>query len=237
MIGTDEWTWFHRAQEGNGRSAHILISEHYRGTAETAQRATEAEAQLARLFYKGETPLFKFEMYITRLRECFELLEDNDQGLSGAQKVNAMLKGIMSTHPRITSLSTTILTMHPTDFEGASSVMANVISHIFPAVNTPSDGRAKHQISALEHNEGRGRNHSHDALTRVMYRRVRQFRDRQAEFRNRGRGHRGGGGRWANGVDISDPTRYFSADEWNRLRESPDYQWVVDRCVDHGHGG
>jgi hypothetical protein len=192
---------------------------------------------LARLFYKGETPLFKFEMYITRLRECFELLEDNDQGLSGAQKVNAMLKGIMSTHPRITSLSTTILTMHPTDFEGASSVMPNVISHIFPAVNTPSDGRAKHQISALEHNEGRGRNHSHDALTRVMYRRVRQFRDRQAEFRNRGRGHRGGGGRWANGVDISDPTRYFSADEWNRLRESPDYQWVVDRRVDHGRGG
>jgi hypothetical protein len=81
MIGTDGWTWFHCAQEGNGRSAHILISEHYRGTAETARCATEAKAQLARLFYKGETPLFKFE---TCLRECFELLEDNDQGLSRA---------------------------------------------------------------------------------------------------------------------------------------------------------
>jgi hypothetical protein len=235
MIGTDGWTWFHRAPEGNGRSAHILISEHYRGTAETARRAAEAEAQLAKLFYKGETPLFKFETYITRLRECFELLEDNDQGYSGAQKVNAMLKGITSTHPRITSLSTTILTTHPTDFEGASSVMANVISRIFPAVNNPHDGRAKRQISAFEQNEERNRNHQHDALTRVMYKKVRQYRDRQAEFRNRGRGHRGG--RWANGVDISDPTRYFSADEWNRLRDSPDYQWVIDRRAGNGRGG
>jgi hypothetical protein len=83
-----------------------------------------------------------------------------------------MLKGITSTHPRITSLSTTILTTHPTDFEGASSVMANVISHIFPAVKNPHDGRAERQISAFEQNEERNRNHQHDALTRVMFKKV-----------------------------------------------------------------
>jgi hypothetical protein len=53
MIGTDGWTWFHHAPEGNGRSAHILISEHYRGTAETARRASEAEARLANYFILG----------------------------------------------------------------------------------------------------------------------------------------------------------------------------------------
>jgi hypothetical protein len=236
MIGTDGWTWFHHAPEGNGPSAHILISEHYHGKAETARRASEAEAQLAKLFYTGEKTLFNFEKYITRLRECFELLEDYDQGFSEAQKVNALVRGIMSTHPRIVTLLTNILTTHPTDFEGASSVMANAISRIFPAGNTPNDGRAKRQISAFEQNEERNRNHQHDALTRVMYKRVRQYHDRQAEFRNRGRGNRGGGGRWADGVDISDPTRYFSADEWNRLRDSPEYQWIIDRRADNRGG-
>jgi hypothetical protein len=204
--------------------------------AETARRASEAEARLAKLFYTGEKPLFKFETYITRLRECFELLEDNDQGFSEAQKVNALVRGITSTHPRIVTLSTNILTTHRTDFEGASSVMANAISRLFPAGNAPNDGRAKRQISAFEQNEERSRNHQHDALTRVMYKRVKQYHDRQAEFRNRGRGNRGGSGRWANGVDISDPTRYFSADEWNRLRDSPEYQWVIDRRADNRGG-
>jgi hypothetical protein len=235
MIGTDGWTWFHRAPEGDGRSAHILIVEHYRGTAETARRAAEAEARLAKLFYAGEKPLFNFEKYITRLRECFELLDDNDQGFSEAQKVNALVRGITSTHPRIVTLSTNILTTHPTDFEGASAVMASAISRLFPAGNPPNDGRAKRQISAFEHNDERGRNHQHDALTRVMFKKVRQYRDRQAEFRNRGRGNHGG--RWANGVDISDPTRYFTADEWNRLRNSPEYQWVIDRRADRGGRG
>jgi hypothetical protein len=61
MIGTDGWTWFNCAPDGNGCHAHILISEHYRQTAETARHAAEADATLEKLFYKGEMPFFKFE--------------------------------------------------------------------------------------------------------------------------------------------------------------------------------
>jgi hypothetical protein len=36
MIGTDGWTWFNRATLGDGCSAHLIITRHYRGDAETA---------------------------------------------------------------------------------------------------------------------------------------------------------------------------------------------------------
>jgi hypothetical protein len=78
---------------------------------------------------------------------------------------------------------TNILIMHPTDFEGATSVMADVISRTFPAPHVKGDGHAKRQISAMEQN--RSRDHQHNALIMVMFKKVRQFRDRQADFRNR----------------------------------------------------
>jgi hypothetical protein len=77
---------------------------------------------LARLFYKGETPNFTFKTYVTRLREAFELLADNEQPLMGAQKVKQLLKGITCTHPCITPLITVIMKDYSTNFEEASRV-------------------------------------------------------------------------------------------------------------------
>jgi hypothetical protein len=56
------------------------------GTAEAGRRAAEAEAQLARLHYKNNA-LFPLEKYITQLYECFEALDDNEQGYRDAQKL------------------------------------------------------------------------------------------------------------------------------------------------------
>jgi hypothetical protein len=251
MIDTDGWTWFSRAPDGDGRRAHILISEHYRGTAETAKRAAEADALLARLYYKGETPNFTFEKYVTRLREAFELLADNEQPLTGAQKVKQMLKGFICTHPRVTPLITAVMKDHSTNFEEASSMMANVISQIFPAAAQGGDGRAKRQISGLQSMESIiGPRGAQEDPNHYLGRFLKKHKKIQERFRQRERNGggrivlRGGGGRWANGVDISDPTRRFTADEWNRLRVcNRDYQWVIDqRNARHannraGHGG
>jgi hypothetical protein len=54
MIGTERWAWFNQTSDGNGRAAHIHLTDHYLGTAETNCRAAEAEAQLAHLPYKNE---------------------------------------------------------------------------------------------------------------------------------------------------------------------------------------
>jgi hypothetical protein len=74
MIATEGWAWFNQTPDGDGRAAHIFLSEHYLGTAETGRRAAEAEAQIQRLHYKNEAS-FTFEKYTTRLYECFEALE------------------------------------------------------------------------------------------------------------------------------------------------------------------
>jgi hypothetical protein len=90
--------WFNQTFEGDGRAAHIFLTGHYYlGTAEAGRRAAEAEAQLARLHYKNEA-LFPFEKYIMRLCDCFEALEDNEQGHRDAQKVKRMLENVTSSN-------------------------------------------------------------------------------------------------------------------------------------------
>jgi hypothetical protein len=223
MIGTDGWTWFNRAPNGDGRAAHLLIDKHYRGDAETALRAAEAEATLQKLHYRNEA-VFSFEKYITRMCECFELLEDNDQGLSDAQKVKKMLAGIVSTNQEIISLKTVVRTNHPNDFDSASTLMATQIALLFPSAENEHRTN-KRKISVVTQNvPNQGRGHG---------------RGRNQAGGNRGGGNgRGGGGGNArnrnpplllNGVDVSDPMRNFTSDEWKRLRESGFLSWLIDR--------
>jgi hypothetical protein len=68
----------------------LILTRHYRGDAETALRAVEVEASLNCLRYHSKV-VFSFESYITCMSECFELMEDNQQGFSEPQKVKKML--------------------------------------------------------------------------------------------------------------------------------------------------
>jgi hypothetical protein len=200
MIDTDGWTWFNRAREGDGRHAHTIITTHYRGTAETARRAAEAESMLERLHYKSEAS-FSFERYVTKMNECFELMEDNDQALSEAQKVKKLLNGIKSTHPEINALKTVVRSTHPTDFNAATTLMAGQIAVIFPAASFSYDQRPKRKISAASTNRaGRGRFGRKQEPMSMM----------------------------ANGVDITDPNRSFTSDEWNRLRQCGLLSWIIE---------
>jgi hypothetical protein len=213
MIGTDGRTWFNRATVGDGRDAHLLITQHYRGDAETAFCASEAEAALNRLHYRNEAS-FPFERYITRMSECFELMDDNHQGFSEPQKVKKMLDGVISTNAEVVAIKAVVRTAHPTDFNAASTLMAGQIALLYPASN--GELRNKRKISAVAQTAGRGRG-----------------RGRCSGGRGAG-GRGGGGGRHGstqilNGVDVSDPMRNFTSDEWKRLRESGFLSWLIDR--------
>jgi hypothetical protein len=190
MVDTDGWTWFNRADNGNGRQAHQIISTtHYRGTAETARRAAEAEAMLERLHYKSEAS-FSFEKYVTKMNECFELLKDNDQDLAEVQKVKKLLNGVKTNHPEVNALKTVVQAMHSTDFNAATTFMAGQIAVLFPAASFFYDTRPKRKISAANTNRG-GRGRFERKKPPVM----------------------------ANGVDVSDPNQSFTSDEWQKLRQ------------------
>jgi hypothetical protein len=164
------------------------LTEHYLGTAETSHRAAEAEAQLARLHYKNEAS-FPFEKYITRLYECFETLEDNQQGYLDAQTVKKMLENITSSSTEVVALKTIIRDRYPNDFAQASTHMAGQIALIFPAAQ--GELRNKRRIASMD-SRGRG------------------------DDRGCGRGRRT---TMMNGVDVSDPTHSFTPDEWKKLQE------------------
>jgi hypothetical protein len=229
MNGTDGWAWFNQAQVGNGRQAHQLIVEHYRGTPEVARRAAEAEAALEKLHYINENAK-PFEAYVSQMTEQFELLEDNDQGLSETQKVKYFLKGVISTHPDVRGIISQVRAMHSTNFYEASKHFAGQLSQI-PGYMVKGSGtggytrgdNAKRRISAVEaayEQEARmGRNragyHYHGMGG--------------GRARGRGGGNRGQHNRqYRSGVDVTDPHRTFSPEEYTRLRQGGHITWLAN---------
>jgi hypothetical protein len=218
MIATDGWTWFNRAPNGDGRAAHLIIEHHYRGDAETAVRAAEAEARLHRLHYRNESAL-PFEQYVTKISECFELMADNDQQLSEAQKVKYLLDGMISTNPDIIAIKAVVREKFPTNFNQASLSLAGQISRMYPASHLES--RAKRKISAVQRDFTRNRNRNGPPYDP----RVRN----NVPVRPGARSGSPNGAVIANGVDLSDPLRTFTPEEWRRLREAGMANWVMDQ--------
>jgi hypothetical protein len=207
--------------------AHLIITRHYRGDAEVALRAAVAEAKLAKLHYRGNESVFSFETYITRMSECFELMEDNHQGLSEPQKVKKMLEGVITTNGEILAIKAVVRTNHPNDFNQASTLMASQIALLFPGAD--AEQRNKRKISAVSKTDGRGPGGG-----------------RGGRHGGRMNARAGGGGRHGNpqilnGVDVSDPLRSFTSDEWKQLRESGFLSWLIDRRLSlnsrRGSGG
>jgi hypothetical protein len=194
----------------------LILTRHYRGDAETALRAAEAEASLYRLHYRSEA-VFPFERYITRMSECFELMEDNQQGFSEPQKVKKMLDGIVSTNAEVVAIKAVVHSTHPNDFNRASNLMAGQIALLFPAAT--SDLRNKRKISAVAQGHGGGpggaggRGGRHGGRMNA----------------GRGSGGRHGNTQFLNGVDDSDPMRTITINEWKKLRESGFLSWLIDR--------
>jgi hypothetical protein len=150
IISTNSWVRFNMAPEENRRAAFLHLEVHYLGTEHTARCVAEAEACLCVLHYKSEA-VFKFEDYITGLCECFEMLDDNNQGLHEAQKVNKLLAGVQSNNSEITSLKPLIWKEFPNDFDGAATEeMVAQIAQIYPATTPGQNNCPKCRIAGVK---------------------------------------------------------------------------------------
>ena len=169
---------------------------------------SDPEVQLAQLHFKNEAS-FPFEKYITRLYECFEALEDNEQGYRDAQKDNKMLENVTLSTVVVIALKTLIGNSYPNDFAQASTHMAAQIALFLLA--TQGKIRNKRCIGAMDSRGG-------------------------------GRGGRGRG-RYTtllSGVDVSDPSRSFSPNEWRKLVEGHPVAQIHEmrgRGCGRGRGG
>ena len=233
-VKSDAWTWIQdHDRSGNGRGAWFSLIGHYDGTGELNKRLERAKEEITRLYYKNES-VFPFERYITKLKENFFVLDkDPDEKLTGKQKVDQMLRGMKSSDASIVAAKTDVYKDFRSDFDKAAGFLSGLISSIHAS--------AQHEYA--HRNQSRKRNVSSINAGRATGRGGGRFRrgdGRGGRHAGRGFGRGNNGGRGPqrmsiNGVDVSDPSRQFSADEWNRLGVARSY--ITQQRTGRGRSG
>lgn len=226
LTGTDSWDWikkYDRTQDG--RKTMLTLRTHYDGPGEVQKRIAKAEASINLLHYKAEQT-FSFEKFITRLNGAFQVLEEHGEGYSERKKVTLMCDKIQNSHTDLRA-AIQIVRRDSTlnqNFHDAANSLSEAVASIFPSADKISNDRFKRKIADLG-SGGRGGGGRGRGSGRFQG----SGRQGQGQGRGRGRGGRAGrpyGGRSGNnngtssivnGVDISDVTRDFSTDEWNKL--------------------
>jgi hypothetical protein len=132
------------------------------------------------------------------LKKCFDVLEKYGVPYYEEDKVKLLLDRIQCNHAEVKTQVSICRASFAGDFVQASTYMAREISRIFPMSN----------VASLNFSRGTGRSRGGG-------------RNVSSAGRGRGRGRGRGGEKrsrnFNNGVDISDPTRFYTKEEWSRL--------------------
>ena len=220
LIDTAGWAWIEpfNASE-DGRSAFWAWSDHYNGRGEMSKRTALAKARIDSLHYKNERSM-SFEKYTEFLTKAFTTLEkDEDERLSNRQKVERLIKGINTGDAELQASKAVIMQNYPRDFVGACAYFSQQVSRLHGGAQLEDRKYRKRRISEVNTSGGRGRG--------------------RGRGRGHGQGHGGGrggqgghheksGGKTViNGIDVSDLTRSFTAQEWEALRQNGGRAYVM----------
>ncbi|KAI2498698.1 hypothetical protein MHU86_15765 [Fragilaria crotonensis] len=219
-IKTDAWTWIQsHDRTSNGRQAWLALVAHYDGTGELNKRVERAKEEISRLHYKDEK-VFPFERFVTKLKENFYILsKDKSEALTGKQQVDCLMRGIRSSDTSITSAKINIFQSYRSNFDGAVTFMSGLVANLHASAqldyaNRNSATNKRRYVSTTNssgQSGGRGRARTGGRYGQRGGRNSGRGRD------NRGRGRGEYRKTYANNVDITDPHRNFSAEEWERL--------------------
>ena len=232
LINTPGWAWIEPfdATE-NGREAFWAWSNHYNGQGELSKRMQLAKAQLKALHYKNERAL-TFEKYTEKITRAFAILnKDRDERLSSRQQVEALLNCIRTSDSELQASKAVITQSYLDDLTGAYAHFSSQVSRLHGSVQLEARRYAKRKISETSRGGGRdgGRGRG---------------RGRFSHGGRRG-GHGGRGGRGddhctkINGIDVSDPNRSFTSEEWEALSFNGGRAYVMqarERMAGRGSG-
>ena len=233
LINTPGWAWIEQFNPTeNGQLAFRAWTAHYNGQGELSKRTSLAKARIKSLHYKNEHSM-SFEKYTELLTKAFITLEkDPDEAFSERQKVNKLLEGIQSSDVELQSCKAVITSQHAADFAGACAYFSQQVSRIHGGAQLEQQKYKKRRISQVSTTQGGRFGGRRGGRGR--------FGSRTGSGRGRFGGRAGGRGfaNTINGVDVSDPTRGFSDDEWERLRLNGGRQYIINaRERMNGRGG
>ena len=209
LIDSPGWAWIepHDTAE-DGRAAYMAWTAHYNGEGELSKRTAIAKAKLDQLHYKNERSM-SFEKCTEVMTKCFNTLhKDPDQRYSDRQKVEKLLKAIKCQEGELLAAKVVIDQQYPRNFAGACGYFSQQVARI-------------HGPAQLEYKQQRGKKRG---IYAIDARAGRGGRGRGRTGSRGGRGGRGGRGRGnsvnthvINGIDVTDPMRNFTAQEWETL--------------------
>ena len=143
------------------------------------------------------------------MNEAFKELEDADQPLYPAQKVQWLLRGVTNDDIQVQTTLGIIRDRYLTDFDAACITLSRTVSTRFVSI---APGRNKRSIGAFNSNSGR---------------------TSRGRGRARGSGRSSGGGRTQkvimNGVDVTDVSRNYTSEEWEKLKQVGGHTYVYQR--------
>jgi hypothetical protein len=210
LIDSPGWAWIepHDTAE-DGRAAFMAWTAHYNGEGELSKRTAIAKARLNQVHYRNERSM-SFEKCTEIMTKCFNTLhKDPDQRYSDRQKVEKLLKAIKCQEPELLAAKAVIDQQYPRDYIGACGYFSQQVARI-------------HGSAQLEYKNSRSKKRG---IYAIDSRSQRGGRARGRTGNRSGRGGRGRGGRGGrnqathviNGIDVSDPNRSFTAQEWEAL--------------------
>ena len=218
-IKLDAWTWIQNFDcTADGRKGWLALVGHYNGTGELNKRVERAEEEISRLHYKDEK-VFPFEKFVTKLKENFHVLsKDKSEILTNKQMVDKLLFGIRSTDTSIASVKVNVYQNYRAHFNKAVEFLSGLISSIHAVAQLDyangHSGNKRRYVSAMGSNDQRGGHGRARGGGRSGQRSGRgSGRGRDGRGRGRGTERR----TYANNVDISDPHRNFTSEEWDRF--------------------
>jgi hypothetical protein len=198
-LGQDSANWINRRtrQTRNGRQAMLDLKHHFDGGEEKYKRKQVALARLELLNYKHEK-IMSFQVFSTKLKKCFDTIEVCDQAYSETTKIDILLRKMKSNSHELRNVST-LIRQDPEKYDTFMKVTqeyAKFVAFMFPEEGI-SDRGGRHRKKRSVH--GANRNQNGDK--------------RKFSYKTTNKN----GKTYCNGIDISDQTRTFTADEWQKL--------------------
>ena len=192
VAGTLGYTWISdHDRSQNGWATWMALVVHYEGGGQREKRMSAALATIKALHYKNES-VFAYEDFSHKPLEAFRDLKDTDEELSEYQKVKLLLQKIQITQPRAEVAKSHVWQNFRADMDGAIAYLGTEFADMFADAIAYKQGKSR--IGALSQEPAYKRGKHEDGPQR-----------------------RPDGTLIFFGVNVTDVSRRFSADEFNDL--------------------
>ena len=205
LNGTTGYEWiqsFERSQ--NGRAAWTSLLEHYEGGEQRERRVAAAKASIKALHYKNES-IFSFEDFSRKILQAFRELQGTEEELTEYKKVTEILDKIEITHPRCEVAKSHVRQNYRADPQSAITYLGKEFAEMFPEATFNRRSRARGIGAASYGERERSRQRTGESDTQ-SYRSEPVVPQRNND-----------GTLSLYGIDVSDPHRNFTEEEFQEL--------------------